>query len=478
MLTTSFLEDCDYKFNNNPQNVLSRNIVSFVGMDFAMRNSDAEPPNHIFTTTTKPDTLKASSQGYSGTCWLYSGFNMLRHGFMSDNESDNFEFSSTFLSFYDKLERANSILSQVITDGYTDINNRNLQYLLGIIGDGGYWHTFVELVEKYGLIPVSAMNKADSDEDSSDMNNVIYDTIYEAVVEILKVNDSKISKRQKLTKYDSIKRETMKKIYNILQMFFGRPPTNFDVYLENTKDGGKKLGTFTPLEFKNKVLKSINDDTTLHDFTVLFNNISLPMNKWIQFKNSEFVYGKGNSELYNTTKELMLKCVVDSIDLDIPVWFAGDIRKGFDAYGCSLSIDSIDEDLVFGKKKKFSKYDQHKYGLIHAEHAMLITGYNKNDIGDITEFQVENSWGYDDDRSRGEDGFFNMKIDWFMKYCVQVVIHDQLIDEYIPNFNCVENSDIIPIEPWDRTVSCARVKGTKMPARYKRIIKGKNNRHY
>ena len=66
----------------------------------------------------------------------------------------DFEMSQAFLMFYDKLEKANYFLESVIATREEPLEGRLVSWLLqGPLQDGGQWDMFVNLVEKYGLVP-------------------------------------------------------------------------------------------------------------------------------------------------------------------------------------------------------------------------------------------------------------------------------------------------------------------------------------
>ena len=53
-------------------------------------------------------------QQRSGRCWLYAALNILRERISEKYNLDKFELSGNYLSFYDKLEKANNFLEMVI----------------------------------------------------------------------------------------------------------------------------------------------------------------------------------------------------------------------------------------------------------------------------------------------------------------------------------------------------------------------------
>jgi len=65
-----------------------------------------------------------------------------------------FELSQAYLFFWDKLEKSNWFLEQVIETAEEDLSSRLVQTLLATpVSDGGQWDMANNLVYKYGLVP-------------------------------------------------------------------------------------------------------------------------------------------------------------------------------------------------------------------------------------------------------------------------------------------------------------------------------------
>ena len=60
------------------------------------------------------DIGKITDQKQSGRCWMYAGFNVLRNIVAKTLKVKDFEFSESYLFFYDKLEKANYTLELVL----------------------------------------------------------------------------------------------------------------------------------------------------------------------------------------------------------------------------------------------------------------------------------------------------------------------------------------------------------------------------
>jgi bleomycin hydrolase len=83
-----------------------------------------------------------------------------------------------------------------------------------------------------------------------------------------------------------------------------------------------------------------------------------------------------------------------------------------------------------------TKEERLQYHATNASHAMCITGVELDtSSGTPTYWQVENSWGYYDADTPGEDGFLIMNDAWFDKYVFMVVIHKKFLSEKIINIS-------------------------------------------
>ena len=64
-----------------------------------------------------------------------------------------FELSQSYLFFWDKLEKANYFLEQILDTTDEELDGRLVQTLMSSpVGDGGQWDMAANLVEKYGLV--------------------------------------------------------------------------------------------------------------------------------------------------------------------------------------------------------------------------------------------------------------------------------------------------------------------------------------
>ena len=150
-ITPEFTKKCKTEFNNDLTKVLCRNVVVNSGSFYATTDTkESNKISHIFLNSVKRTGVKATNQGSSGRCWMFSGLNCFRHHVINAMELDNFEFSETYLFFWDKWERSNSFL-QFFIDNEGTPEDRIYDCILNhYLSDGGWWNTGCLLPSRSG----------------------------------------------------------------------------------------------------------------------------------------------------------------------------------------------------------------------------------------------------------------------------------------------------------------------------------------
>ena len=108
-------------------------------------------------------TMKAISQGNAGRCWIVAGLNLLREAAVQKMDRNllpegEFCFSAAYVSFWDKVEKANCFLEKAIQYRNEPYDKREVySWFQYAVSDGGFWTNFKELVTKYGIVPEEVM---------------------------------------------------------------------------------------------------------------------------------------------------------------------------------------------------------------------------------------------------------------------------------------------------------------------------------
>jgi bleomycin hydrolase len=118
-------------------------------------------------------TLPVCNQKKSGRCWIFAGLNVLREIIGKKYNLEKFELSQSYIAFWDKLEKCNFLLETVMSLLEVDKDDRTLVHVLSNgIEDGGQWDMFVNIVNKYGVVPQDAFPETYQSSNSRDINRV------------------------------------------------------------------------------------------------------------------------------------------------------------------------------------------------------------------------------------------------------------------------------------------------------------------
>ena len=228
-LSTPFIKSCEAYFNSDPVNIFKRNCINAVGSSLLSTNSKRlNEISYTFLNSVKKKGVKATNQGDSGRCWMFSGLNIFRHLIINDLEISDFEFSQVYLFFWDKFERSNSYLLWFIEHPEETIGSKAYDFMVDCyMSDGGYWSTFANLVNKYGLLPKDSMKETYHSESSGKINQIIKERLESTINTFLKQSG-------KLTVEDKhkIRESVLKEIYCTLVKFLGEPPKSFNFICE------------------------------------------------------------------------------------------------------------------------------------------------------------------------------------------------------------------------------------------------------
>ena len=113
--------------------------------------------DHLFSHQIKEEGKPVTDQKNSGRCWMFAGLNVMRIPFIVSNlcslpnayiqstkekyKLESFEFSQSYLFFFDKLEKANYFLHSIISTRHEGLDSRRVRWLLTtLISDGGQWY--------------------------------------------------------------------------------------------------------------------------------------------------------------------------------------------------------------------------------------------------------------------------------------------------------------------------------------------------
>ena len=414
------------------QNAAVRNDIIDLAMDWEyFRKID-----HTFSDLISGE-MKATDQKSSGRCWGFAGLNLFRIYLGRKHGIKDFEFSQSYFMFWDKLEKANYFLENVIKTAAKPWNSRLIMHLLhNPIQDGGQWDMWVNLIKKYGVVPKSEMPESYQSSKSLRMNRMITRKLREFAKIIREAKQNLVSNANLRT----MKTTMLKTIYRMLSIHLGTPPESFTWQIRNKKNKFHRFENLTPIQFFNDHI-----GLNLEDYVCLIN---CPMSDktYNEMYTVEYLGNviEGRSVKYlNVETSVMKDSSVKSIQNDAPVWFGCDVSKHFHRTLGVMDMNLFNYELFYGTDFGLDKASRLEYGDSQMTHAMLITGVDLNSKGQPTKWRVENSWG----NKNGDKGYHIMSDSWFDEYNYEVIMHKS----YLPDdlVQVYETKEPVKLPPWD-----------------------------
>lgn len=113
-----------------------------------------------FNVTIPLEGSPVTNQRASGRCWLFAATNVFRVALMRKYSLKDFELSQAYLFFWDKLEKANYFLENVLDTVDEPLDGRLMQALMSSpVGDGGQWDMVANLVSSPLKLLISSLQK-------------------------------------------------------------------------------------------------------------------------------------------------------------------------------------------------------------------------------------------------------------------------------------------------------------------------------
>ena len=420
----------------NPQVRLARNAaVRGDVMDLALDWEAFRRIDHTFSDIVTGQ-MKVTNQKSSGRCWGFAGLNLFRIYLGRKYNLKKFEFSQNYFIFCDKLEKSNYFLENIIKTVDEPLDGRLVMHLLtDPIQDGGQWHMFVNLIEKYGVLPQTEMPESFQSSQSMRMNRMITRKL-RGFAKDLRAAYEKGADTKKLR---VMKDDMLRTIYQMLTISLGSPPDKFEWQI---RDKDKKFHRFEKLNPKQFYKEHVGLD--LNDYVCLIN---CPMSdkSYNEIYTVDYLGNvvEGSIIRYlNLPSKRLKEVAAASIKDDHPVWFGCDVGKHFHRNLGVMDMDIFDFELFYSTDFPMTKTDRLEFGDSQMTHAMLFTGVDLDGRGHPRKWQVENSWG----EKRSDKGYDIMTDSWFDEYNYEVVVYKDYItkDEF-----SVYQKDPVVLPPWD-----------------------------
>ena len=415
---------------------VARNAVAHAGVETVAFDRDK-----VIATPTvvshKVDDWKVTSQKKSGRCWLFSSLNLLRSTARQRMGLKDFEFSQNYVLFWDKFERANFFLTDIIATASTEeLDGRLVQFLLGdVLSDGGQWDMAVSLYLKHGLVPKVAMPETESSSNTAPMNARLKVLLRRSALELRALVVSGASDDE----ITEVKEAALADVWRILVICLGEPPVSFEWEWRDDKDEFHRDGVLTPREFFDRYV-----DVDLTQYVCLVDDPRREHPKGLALTVDHMgnIVGGRPIHYVNAPVETIREITTSILASGRAVWFGADCGQQSDR-SSGLFVDGLyDYDALFGVDFSTSKEQRVVSGESAMNHAMLFTGVDIDEAGQGRRFRVENSWG----EEPGDKGFFTMDAPWFDANVFEVAVH---VDDLPEDLRAVVAEAPLHLPAWD-----------------------------
>ncbi len=384
------------EYLNDKGNTILENDIYENGLEEACLNKEIIK-NTCYKFNIQIPEMKMYDQKQSYECNIYAFLRMIKSIMKKDNSinTKGLDLSATYIDFYDKLEKVNMFYNELLKENDITlkmINEKTNKYIV----IAGTFNSCKKIINKYGLVTSKYMPEVT---DKYDAN---------LLIELLKKKvktDATVLINRNGENDDVLKDILINETYIFLSKILGNPPTTFEYKKEE----------ITPIEFKNKYLKTSLDEyvtVTSYDKETLENSYSFIPS----------MYLKENESIKTLKFEEIEKAIINQLKDGIGVWFSAEESTTLD-YETNILDDNIFKyDEVLNIRKIPNNYKL-SLDITNYDHAMCITGaYVKN--GEVKQFKIDNSFGY-----HGKYKGHLIMTSSFLKNCViTLIINKKYID--------------------------------------------------
>lgn len=402
-------------------NALAANSID----NLAKNHANQGTLNTYFNVETKKQSI--TDQKSSGRCWMFSGFNVLRSVFANRTDSLSVELSQDYLFFYDQLEKANLFLQGVIDCASKPIDDQRVQFFFkSPLGDGGTFCGVADLVDKYGLVPSSVMPETYSSNNTSKATSLIKSKLREYGLQLRAM----VAEGKKASELKQEKTMMLGKIYSMLTLVFGEPPTQFN-YAFKSSDGRAMTveKSYTPQSFAKEILggKQLNGS-----FIMVMNDPRREYYKTYEVELDRHTYDGHNWKYLNLPMKDIANLAISSLKDGRKMYSSYDVGKFLDRKTGVCDINNFDYGSLFNTTFGMDKAQRIMTFDSGSTHAMTLTAVDLDKNGNPLKWKVENSWGAD----WGQKGCLIMTNEWFGEYMFRLVVDKKYVPaEIMKQFN-------------------------------------------
>ena len=434
-LEQDFTDKLYAAYEANPKFAAIENAISHNGLLASLEKRSAAVENiPVFSLDLTKD--KVSDQKASGRCWMFAALNTFRHKMIAGFQLEDFELSQAHTFFWDKYEKSNWFLEQVLATADQELTSRKVKFLLDTPQqDGGQWDMVVSLFEKYGVVPKSVYPESISSSNSRELNQIL-NKLLRQDAQILR---ELVAEGANSADLQAKKEELLQGVFNFLAMNLGLPPRQFDFSYRDKDNNFHSESGLTPQVFFKKYV-----DLKLDDYVSIINapTADKPYGKSYTVEMLGNVVGSKPVRYLNVEMDRLKELAIAQMQAGETVWFGSDVgqssnrKAGIMADGMYDFTSSMDIQLTQDKAGRLD------YSESLMTHAMVLTGVDLDENGKAKKWKVENSWG----EKVGNKGYFVASDAWMDEYTYQIVVRKEFLTA--AELAAYEAEPLV-LAPWD-----------------------------
>ena len=434
-LEQNFTDKLYVAYEANPKYAALENAISHNGLLVSLEKRSSAVENiPVFSIDLTKD--KVSNQKASGRCWMFAALNTFRHKMISDFQLEDFELSQAHTFFWDKYEKSNWFLEQILATADLELTSRKVKFLLDTPQqDGGQWDMVVSLFEKYGVVPKAIYPESVSSSNSRELNQILNKLLRQDAQILRELVKDGVDPSTLQVK----KEELLQEIFNFLAMNLGLPPRRFDFSYRDKENHFHSENNLTPQEFYRKYV-----DLHLDDYVSIINapTADKPYGRSYTVEMLGNVVGSKPVRYLNVEMDRLKELAIAQMQAGETVWFGSDVgqssnrKAGIMDEGIYDFTSSMDLHLTQDKAGRLD------YSESLMTHAMVLTGVDLDEDGRSKKWKVENSWG----DKVGNKGYFVASDAWMDQYTYQIVVRKEFLsaEELV-----AYEAEPIVLAPWD-----------------------------
>jgi bleomycin hydrolase len=409
------LADFRAAFDANPAYRLAMNACTSSNVDdIALDRRVLANLDWTFSHEIKTGAI--TNQKRAGFCWLFAALNWFRIDVIAKLNVEDFEFSTNYLVFWDRLEKANRFLAEMVVLRDRTPDDRDVDmHLREPCPDGGEWHMVANLIGKYGLVPKTAMADTANLDDSKYLNKVVNFKLREAAAAIF----SRHRAGADAAEINQLRYETMGTIYRILCILLGEPPTRFDYCYRDKDEHYHARRGLTPHTFYQDFVSK-----DLADYVWLMNAPleGTPYGRTYYVERFQNVVEGQWGVFLNVPMPELKAIAVRALKDKQAIMFGCDVTQESSRKWGVLDPGILSYELLFGTNFKMDRAQRMQFLQTTMTHEMVFLGVDVVDDQPV-KWKVENSWGDE----VGHKGHFQMSDAWFDEHVYSIVIPRQYL---------------------------------------------------